>query len=313
MHVDRAARDRPLSREALDQLELAVPRDAGDADDLAAVDGEIDAREQRIAGVVVGVQILDDEARTGIRDVVARSRLRQRLGADHHGRHVVRAERADLARARVASAPQHRHRVAVAGHLTELVGDDEDRQLFSAGLLVQQAEHLVGLARRQHRRRLVEEEQLPVQVELLQDLELLLLARRERAHRRRERHLERLARHELGERRVLALPVDDGRHVVADEHEVLGDGHVRDERELLVDHADAGGMGLARAGERRLAAVVEHDAGGRLLVADHAFHERALARAVLPEQRVELARLHVELGAVERDEVAEAHDEILHL
>ena len=52
----------------------------------------------------------------------------------------------------------------------------------------QQAEHLVGLAGRQHRGRLVEDQEALVEIELLEDLELLLLAGGELAHRHVERH-----------------------------------------------------------------------------------------------------------------------------
>ena len=52
--------------------------------------------------------------------------------------------------------------------------------------------------------------------------------------------------HERRELRALLRPVDDHRQVRAREHEVLGDGHVRDEREVLVDHPDAEGLRVAR-------------------------------------------------------------------
>jgi hypothetical protein len=41
------------------------------------------------------------------------------------------------------------------------------------------AQHLVGLSRRQHRRRLVQDQEATAQIELLQDFQLLLLARRQ--------------------------------------------------------------------------------------------------------------------------------------
>jgi hypothetical protein len=50
---------------------------------------------------------------------------------------------------------------------------------LSSASFLSSAQHLVGLVRRQHRGRLVEDQQA-LQVELLEDLELLLLAGRER-------------------------------------------------------------------------------------------------------------------------------------
>ena len=131
-------------------------------------------------------------------------------------------ELGDLAAADHAAAPQHRHAVAEARHLAELVRDHEDGDLLALRHAAQQAEHLVGLARRQHRGRLVEDQEALVEIEQLQDLELLLLARRQRGDRRVERHAERHAVEEFLERALLLAPVDDGRRVGAADDEVLG-------------------------------------------------------------------------------------------
>ena len=61
------------------------------------------------------------------------------------------------------------------------------------------AKHLVGLGGRQHRGRLVEDQEPPPEIELLEDLELLLLAGREPGDRLVERHAERHAVHERRE------------------------------------------------------------------------------------------------------------------
>ena len=50
--------------------------------------------------------------------------------------------------------------------------------------------------------------------------------------------------HEVFELFRLGLPVDDGRHVLAGHDQVFDHGHVLDQREVLVDHADAERMGL---------------------------------------------------------------------
>ena len=73
------------------------------------------------------------------------------------------------------------------------MGDQEDGQPTGSRHLVQEAEDLVGLAGGEHRRRLVEDQDARGQIELLEDLDLLLLAGRQRADRRleidRERHV----------------------------------------------------------------------------------------------------------------------------
>ena len=123
--------------------------------------------------------------------------------ADHHRRHVGGRELGDLAAAGLLAAAQHGHLVGEGHHLAELVGDHEDGELAGVCHAAHEAEHLVGLLRRQHRGRLVEDKQSALEIELLQDLELLLLAGRERADRHVERNLERHARQEV----VEALPL----------------------------------------------------------------------------------------------------------
>ena len=62
-----------------------------------------------------------------------------------------------------------------------------------------------------------------------------------------------------------------------------------------------------RIGDRLLAAADQDVALGRAVIAHDAFDQRALAGAVLAEQRVERAGPHLQLDIVERGELAEAH------
>ncbi len=90
------------------------------------------------------------------------------------------------------------------------------------------------------------------------------------------------------------------------EHEVLGDRKVRHERELLEDRHDPGVDRPGRVTVRRGLAVPGDRAGVRLLHAAQHLDHRALARAVLAKQGVDLARLACEIGVVERDHAAES-------
>ena len=140
----------------------------------------------------------------------ARARGRPDDGvADHHRRHLAGGDGPDLAAADAGAAPQHREIVAEGHDLAELVADHQHGDVAALGHLAQQAEHLVGLAGRQHRGRLVEDEKALVEVELLEDLELLLLAGREPRDRPVERNLERHAVEEGVERLALLAPVDE--------------------------------------------------------------------------------------------------------
>ena len=91
----------------------------------------------------------------------ARERLLGRAGARH---------RLDL-----LAAAQHGRPVADLEHLVELVADEDDR--LAVGLeALDDREQLGRLLRRQHGRRLVEDQDLGAAVERLQDLDALLLA-----------------------------------------------------------------------------------------------------------------------------------------
>ena len=101
--------------------------------------------------------------------------------------------------------------------------------------------------------------------------------------------------------RHLRQPRRHGRKALAAveaERDVLGDGQVLEQREMLEHHADAERARLRRAGELDRLALPAHLAGARLDQAVDDLHQRRLAGAVLAEQRVDLAGIEVEIDAV---------------
>jgi len=88
-----------------------------------------------------------------------------------------------------------------------------------------------------HRGRLVENEKAPAQIELLEDFALLPLAGGNGRDLGVERHAKRHAGEKFLQSLALAHPIDHRRHVVARQHEILSDRHRRNEREVLIDHA----------------------------------------------------------------------------
>jgi len=82
---------------------------------------------------------------------------------------------------------------------------------------------------------------------------------------------------------------------------------------VLVDHPEAGRDRLARRSERDLPAVHQDLAGVRLVQPGEDVHERALARAVLTEQRMDLARAHVEVDGVVGEDAGEGLDDAVRL
>ena len=84
------------------------------------------------------------------------------------------------------------------------------------------------------------------------------------------------------------------------EHDVLRDGERLDQAEVLVHHEDARVERVARRVEMDAAAAERDLALVRPVEAGEDVRERALARAVLAEQRVHLADGRLEVDAVVR-------------
>ena len=169
--ADLAAFGLALAGQHFDQLPLAVAGDAGNADDLAAAHGERDAVDGEGAGIVERGELAQLQSR--FPDFTNPWRLhRQLLGADHGAGHIIRREIRDAAVAGQFAPAQDRHLIGKGHHLTEFVRDHQDGEVARHDHGAQHAQHLVGLARRQHGGRLVENEKAPLQIELLQDLAL---------------------------------------------------------------------------------------------------------------------------------------------
>ena len=173
-------------------------------------------------------------------------------------------------------------------------------------------EQAIRLGRGQHRGRLVEDQDAGVAVERLEDLDALALADREPRDLDVEIDGEAgIAHHrlDLPARRAGAAAEAEDR--LGAEHDVLEPGEVLGQREVLVDHADAGserGMGRARRQRDQPAfgAGDLHRAGIGDVVAEEDVHQRRLAGAVLAEQGEDLAAAQGEVDAVIGEQRPEA-------
>ena len=101
----------------------------------------------------------------------------QRLAAHHHLRQRATAGFRRVGRRHHAPVAQHRDAVGDAQHFVQLVADKDDRQPLLLQV-AQIAEQLVGLLRRQHGGRLVEDQDAGVVIERLEDFDALALADR---------------------------------------------------------------------------------------------------------------------------------------
>jgi len=153
------------------------------------------------------------------------------------------------------------------------VGDEDDREALS-GQAFEGVEEPLRLVRRQHRRRLVENEEIHVAVERLQDLHALLLTDVQLPDARPDVDVEPVLLREvrdalfrnvetereppresaddavlakaLGKPAILAFRSERRRRFPLAEDDVLGHGQPGDEHEVLVDHADAALDGVLR-------------------------------------------------------------------
>jgi hypothetical protein len=291
-----ARRDQP--RDRLGELVLPVALDARDADDLAGAHGQAHAVKPRP----------DRQALHREHHALARRRrrgLRSRgLAAHDRARHL-RHRRARAERRHGPPAPQHGHRVGDRADLLELVGHEHDGRPAVAQP-AQGREQPLDLDRRQHRGRLVEDQDLRAAGELADDLRAL-------AHRDRQRLDDRVRIHRepdvpaQGREPPRRRRQRQHRPALAPEHRVLDDGEARHQRAVLLHHADA----ARPRHRRRVPREVDRravDRQGAALGAhqpEHHAQEGRLPGPVLADDRVDRPAPHRQRRARERHRRAE--------
>ena len=121
--------------------------------------------------------------------------MEEHLAPDHELGELLLGRTFPRQRLDLLAAPENGHPVGDLEHLVQLVADEDDGHSF-LGERAQDPEELQRLLRCEHRRRLVEDQDLGAPVERLQDLDSLLLADADvlDASVRVDRELERLRR-----------------------------------------------------------------------------------------------------------------------
>ena len=291
--------------DGLQQLLLARARNARDAQDLAAEGLEGHVLKGADPLMVPAGQALHLQPQVpvlGLRpvDVQAHRPAHHHLG-EGLGGGVGSPDRADI-----PALPQHRHLVGEGHDLVELVGDDDDGLSVRAHV-PQHGEELFGLLGGEHGGGLVQDQDVRPPVEDLDDLHRLLF---------RHRHvIDLLVRVNVEAVALTDLPNPAGRGADVElplllqaQDDVLRGGEDVHQLEVLVDHADAQGVGdgdLLPLHED-VPLVGEVDAG------DHV-HQGGLAAAVLPQQGEDLPPLHIQVDVVVGHHAAEALGDPLEL
>ena len=222
-----------------DELRLAVPGNARDAQDLPGPDLERAVRHDRAAPVVGHRQV-----RNGEDDV---PRLRGLLvdgegdlAADHHLGKILLGGGLRIRLADHPSAPDDGDPVGDREDLVELVADEDDARPLGREA-AQDGEDLDRLLGGKDRRRLVEDQDPRAPVERLEDLDPLLDPDRQVADERAGVDVEPELVGQGPDLAVGALRVEHHRvgHRLVAEDDVLGHREDGDQHEVLVDHADA--------------------------------------------------------------------------
>jgi hypothetical protein len=248
------------------------------------------------------VQPLDLEDRgadvgRGLREQVAH------LAADHQRDDLVDVGLGGGPGGDVLPVAHDRDRVAEREHLVEPVRDEHQ----GTALVTQAAcdgEQPLDLDPAQRGGRLVHDQDPGVERDGLGDLDDLLV---------RDREAQRLAPRvdvhpEAGEESLrlgvhrAAVDAPAGPEQLTAHEDVLGDREVGEERRLLVDHRDAGGLRLRGAREVGGLAVEQHLAGVQAVHAGHDLDQGGLAGAVLPDERVDRPALDDEGARPQRED-----------
>ena len=143
-------------------------------------------------------------------------------------------------------APAHHgDRIGQVHDLAQLVGDDDDR-LALVPQRPEDAEQVVGLLRGQDPGRLVQDQDVGAAIERLEDFDALLKADGQVADDGVDIHLQRVFM--LQPLQLLAGAAEAGGQrgaALGPEQHVFHHGEGVHQHEMLVDHADAGGDGVA--------------------------------------------------------------------
>ena len=305
---DDSPRARTQARDDLGELRLPVAGDGRDPDDLARMDLERHAPDGGQAAVVEGGHILDGQDDGSRLHRRALQRLEDRPPDHATGEVGTRHPAGVDAGGRDLAGAHDGDPVGDRQHLAELVADEDDAP-SGVRQRPQVLEQLGGLLGREDGRGLVEDEDASPVEQHLHDLDALLLADRQLPDPGAGLDAQADVRRETRDLGLGPLEVEAKSWPVEAEEDVLGHGLRRDQREMLVDHADAGGDRIPwRAQLDRLAADPDRALVGPIQAREHV-HERALACPVLAQQGMDLADAHVEVDVVVGDDARERLDD----
>lgn len=182
------------------------------------------------------------------------------------------------------------HRVGHVHDLAELVRDQDDGLSLVAESL-EDAKQVIRLRRGQHTGRFVENQDVGMAVQRLQDFHPLLVADREVLDPLVGIHVKFVFARQFGQKRPCPgeRRLEPG-SVLRAEYDVLQDGEVLDQLEMLEHHADSGGNGGLAVGNFGHFAADENFARISLVEPVKYRHQRGLSGPVLADDAVDRPR-----------------------
>ncbi|CAM5390354.1 hypothetical protein SVIOM74S_03437 [Streptomyces violarus] len=296
--VDRARRRAAQSGEDLGEFALAVALDAGHADDLPGGYVEVET-VQGLAGrsLVAEAPYPQGGVRGTGRGAV---HVQGHVPADHHRGEGALGGVGGGDRADQGTGAHHAHLVADLPYLAQLVRDEQHGHPAVAQP-AHGGEQVLALLRGEHGGRLVEDQYACLPVERLEDLGALTHPDRHLVDARLGVDGESGLLREPGGRLHGRLRVDQPATArLHTEDDVLGDGEGRHQHEVLVHHAHTQGDRRGRAAQYAWPSADQDLARAGLFQAVEHLHQRGLARAVLADDRPDLARRDLQVHGAHR-------------
>ncbi len=245
-----------------------------------------------------------------MRDVAdRRDLLREHLGdlaANHQLDDFVARNIRSLVLTNESPVAEDRHLVGDLEQLVHFVGDVDDARALGLER-ADDPEQVLDLAFRQRRGWLIHDQDVGIVRDGLGDLDHLPVGDREVAHFRFriEGNVEALEQLPCAPSHLLMAHEAEGVQRLAADPDVLSDGHVIHQVELLMDHGDAVLESIEGRRQLDLLPLQFEGAGiGRVDPGDD-LHQRRLARAVLAHERMDVTALQPERHVVEREHAGE--------
>jgi len=196
-------------------------------------------------------------------------------------------------------------------HLVQLVRDENDAEALRRHR-AQRRKQPVDLARRQHRRRLIKDQELRAAKQRLDDFQPLLFANRQRRHRQIGIQRQPMLFADVGQPGKSTGAIDAAGFAGNSDEQVFQHRQAWRQMKMLMHHADTGSQRIGRTGDPHRLALDENLAGIRRIGAEQHIHQRRLAGAVLAQQPEDFTGRDAEVDSLVRLDGAEALGDAAH-